>query len=167
MTPDNHSCSSYNIFYFKCKLPGNSLSMGGPRENNIPHRTKEHNKALGLKYHTPLSYLHCYSVQWENLAIVHTVETYRIILCRCVHTYRLIWRTKSFKSNWTKYLLGLIHLLSVLYLECILCVVQTIDPDVIVQSCAGDGSKNSQFEPLSGCLADWLAHQAVGPQCLC
>ncbi|TNN80620.1 hypothetical protein EYF80_009128 [Liparis tanakae] len=39
--------------------------------------------------------------------------------------------------------------------------VKTIDPDVIVQRCAGYGSKNSEFEPLGGRLADRLAHQAL------
>lgn len=63
--------------------------------------------------------------------------------------------------------LDLVPLVSILYLQCVLVVVQTIDPDVIVQSCAGDRSKKRQFEPFGSCLADWLAHQAVSPQCLC
>lgn len=53
-----------------------------------------------------------------------------------------------------------------LYLKCILSVIQAINPDVIIQSRARDGPKDSQLEPLGGCFANRLAHQAVRPQSL-
>lgn len=81
-----------------------------------------------------------------------------------VNTYS-IYLICLLKHKWTTWL-G-IYLDSILYLECILSVIQTIDPDVIVQSCAGNGPKNSQLEPLGSCFANWLADQAVRPQCLC
>lgn len=55
---------------------------------------------------------------------------------------------------------------SLVYLENILVVIQAVNPDVIIQRGAADGSKNSQLKPLGGCLAHGLAHQAVRPQCL-
>lgn len=147
MTWDNHFCLSCDMFYFKCKLLVKSLRMGGSGEGKKkknPHRTEEHNKELSLEYHQPLLYFHCC---WSF------GETCCTLQCT------------SLKAKKQKESFALTSLLvSVFYLECILCVVQTVDPDVIVQSCAGDGSKHSQFEPLGGCLADWLAHQAVSPQ---
>lgn len=82
-------------------------------------------------------------------------------------------KTRRWKKNQTnqKNFLGLQKITlflsaSARYLQCILVVIQTIDPDVIVQSRAGDRSENRQFEPFGGCLADRLAHQAVSPQSL-
>lgn len=54
-----------------------------------------------------------------------------------------------------------------LYLEGVLCVVQAVDPDVVLQGGAGDRAKDGQLQTFGGCLADRLAHKAVGPQSLC
>lgn len=54
-----------------------------------------------------------------------------------------------------------------IHLECVLRVVQAVDPDVILHGRAGDRAKNGQFEALSGRSAQRLAHQTVCTQRLC
>lgn len=54
-----------------------------------------------------------------------------------------------------------------IHLECVLRVVQAVDPDVILHGRAGDGAKNGELEALGGRSAQGLAHQAVCTQRLC
>lgn len=111
--------------------------------NYISHRTKERSNTLKQKPHS------FGGSRKTSQSCAHN-SMY------CNRVYRVRWQANLWLYS---------HFFR-LYLKCILSVIQAINPDVIIQSCARDGPKNSQLEPLGGCFANRLAHQAVSPQCL-
>lgn len=135
--------------HFKCKWWVNNITSD-LEQNWISHRTKERSNT---RKQNPLLYL-----KHQKNKKNKTKKLSKLCLQLCI--------TKNLQLVYGRPISTYFNIL-LPYLKCILSVIQAINPYVIIQSCAWDGPKNSQLEPLGGGFANRLTHQAVSPQCLC
>jgi hypothetical protein len=53
------------------------------------------------------------------------------------------------------------------YLQGILCVIQTVDPDAVLQGGAAEGPEDGQLQALGSCFGDRMTNQGIGAEVLC